>query len=132
MPADELPNFREGGGYIALYEWAEGRGLRPVRMPYRSPEQCFKWGYRGGLVILSGPSPSLYKNGERKRHAVVGLPTPDGSAFEMVHDPDPSRMGLHGPADMITWFVPTDRPKRWLERVVLWAHQRHQERARMR
>lgn len=106
----DVPNFADCGFFDGLREWLDSRGLRIISIRFQgSEDDALKrsWcDHFDDLVILWGDSPRFREDGSgrRKQHAVVGAPK--GYGFLTVHDPHPSRDGLHGHPYGVMWIVP--------------------------
>jgi hypothetical protein len=106
LQSEQLPNFAEIGFFDGLDVWLKERGLRAIRLSFVKDSALNRaWvDFENDLVILWGESPRFHDDGRRKQHAVVGRP--NGYGFEVVHDPHPSRDGLHGIPRGVMWIVP--------------------------
>lgn len=105
LPIDEVPNFAEMGFFEGLYRWLEGRNLRPITVRFSEAKHCASafFEYSDEPLIMWGDSPRFANGGHRKMHAVVGAP--DGYGLKLIHDPHPSREGLHGHPTGCMWIV---------------------------
>lgn len=93
----EVPNFADCGFFDGLVKWLDERGMKVIQLRVADPEHIkavwFDYSYTD-LCIMWGDSPRFREDGiRRKQHAVVGRAT--GYGPELVHDPHPSRDGLH-------------------------------------
>jgi len=108
LPLEEVPNFIEDKTKHPIHEsareWLAARGKRMVCVRFRDAAALDgAYGYGVETVVLMGESHSLSANGDRKRHAVVGVA--DGYGFRVVHDPDPNGKGLYGGPDQVMWIL---------------------------
>lgn len=106
LPIEAVPNFAESGYFDGLHQWLGERGLKgvSVRFPDADAAARVYVGYSDDLILMWGDSPRLDASGKRKGHAVVGVAY--GYGFRAIHDPHPSREGLHGGPFGVMWIVP--------------------------
>lgn len=105
MPIGDVPNFAEMDYFAGLHKWLGERGLKGIDIRFPTAEQCSQayFGYSDDLMIIWGDSPRCDSDGKRKQHAVVGRAY--GYGCRVVHDPHPSREGLHGSPYGVLWIV---------------------------
>lgn len=108
LPVDAVPNFIEDKERHPIHEgaraWLAERGKKIVCVRFRDAAAMVgAYGYGVETVVLIGESHSLSANGDRKRHAVVGVV--DAHGFRVVHDPDPNGKGLYGGPDQVMWIL---------------------------
>jgi hypothetical protein len=105
---EELPDLNActGDWTRPLNRWLAQYGLAYVEMCTET-NAFYTRLPRGLHAILGGLSPRHTKTpeGQSIHHAVIGCA--DGKwAFEIVHDPHPSRDGLDGPVESVGFILP--------------------------
>jgi hypothetical protein len=105
LPASDVPNFAERDYFAGLYKWLDERGMRAFEVRFGSPEDMARawFNYHDTYGVMWGDSPRFAESGKRKGHAVVGQP--NGYGCKVVHDPHPSRDGLHS-CFGVMWIAP--------------------------
>jgi hypothetical protein len=105
LPISDVPNFAELDYFEGLRKWLSERGLFSVEIRFSKADHCASayFGYQDCLAVMWGDSPRHDASGKRKQHAVVGQT--NGYGMKVVHDPHPSREGLHGPPLGVMWIV---------------------------
>lgn len=108
IPLEEVPNFIEDKTKHQLdgaREWLAGRGRKLFYIRFADPEHLASAfvGFAPDPVVLVGESHSVAENGDRLRHAVVGVA--NGYGFRTIHDPSPGGRGLYGDPDQVVYIV---------------------------
>lgn len=106
LSRDRVPNFAESGFFDGLRDWLNENCLMAIEVRFAEGDHFASayFGYDERLVVMWGDSPRFASGGKRKGHAVVGMP--DGYGCKMIHDPHPSRAGLHGHPRGVMWILP--------------------------
>ena len=108
LPLADVPNFVESVEMRPVdmaQEWLRSRNVKSVAIRFPHAE-CLSRSFVGHdpePVVLMGESHSCHENGDRLRHAVVGVAA--GFGFRTIHDPDPNGLGLFGEPDEVLWVL---------------------------
>lgn len=106
LQVEDLPNFAECGFFDGLVKWLDASGMRVIQVRFSDPEHLksawFDYSFTDPCIMW-GDGPRFKADGRRKQHAVVGMAK--GYGCEILHDPHPSRDGLHA-CYGVMWLVP--------------------------
>jgi hypothetical protein len=104
LQREDVPNFAELDYFSGLHDWLSNHGYQWQEIRFADATHAAQawFGYSTQLVVMWGDSPRFRSDGKRRQHSVAGMAS--GYGLELVHDPHPSRDGLHGPPYGVMWI----------------------------